>query len=205
MSKATLLYHMLLDDFCIEGAKGAIEFHLKDFRIVVDQNNVVGNIVEEWLAKWMLSKGITHIHNKKQASPDFWLTPEDTTTDWLEVKSFTGSPNFDIAAFRSFINLVINEPWKLYSKFLLIKYQSTDGIITIERIWLKSLWEICCTSKKWPLRVQYKNGVIVNIRPSVWYSEKPEYPSFTSLEDFIAALEETIYLYHDTRATIAET
>lgn len=48
---------MLLDDFCIEGAKGAIEFHLKDFRIVVDQNNVVGNIVEEWLAKWMLAKG----------------------------------------------------------------------------------------------------------------------------------------------------
>ncbi len=31
-----------------------------------------------------------------------------------------------------------------------------------------------------------------------------DYPSFECLEDFLAAMEETIYRYHDTRSTIAE-
>ena len=34
--------------------------------------------------------------------------------------------------------------------------------------------------------------------------DNSEYPSFECLEDFLAALEETIYRYHDTRSTIAE-
>lgn len=90
-------------------------FNLKDYGITVEQNNVVGNILEEWLGKWMTSNGITHRHNERQSSPDFWLNPDNLETDWLEVKPFTGSPNFDIAAFRSFINLVISKPWKLHS------------------------------------------------------------------------------------------
>lgn len=205
MNRAEYLYDKLLNDFGFEGASGSITFCLKDYQITVEQNNVVGNILEEWLDKWMTNKGIEHVHNKKQESPDFWLNPEEMNSDWLEVKSFTGSPNFDVAAFRSFINLIIEKPWKLHSKHLLIKYRMENGIITIENLWLKNLWEICCTSAKWPVRVQYKNKVIVNIRPSVWYSANPEFPSFESLEDFLAALDETIYKYHDTRNTIAET
>lgn len=172
--------------------------------ITVEQNNVVGNILEEWLDKWMTSKGIIHQYNQSQSSPDFWLNPDDLKADWLEVKSFTGSPNFDISSFRSFINVVIEKPWKLHSKFLLIKYKSEHGIITIEKFWMKNLWEICSTSEKWPVRVQYKNKVIVNIRPSTWYSKNTDFVSFDCLEDFLAALEETIYKYHDTRSTIAE-
>ena len=204
MNPADILYKALQEDFGFEGAQGAIKFKLKDYEITVEQNNVVGNILEEWLDKWMTSKGITHIHNEKQSSPDFWLNPDDLNSDWLEIKSFTGSPNFDVAAFRSFINLIIDKPWKLNSKHLLIKYKSEDGIVTIEKFWMKNLWEICSTSGVWPVKVQYKNKVIVNIRPSTWYSENPEFPSFESLEDFLAALEETIYRYHDTRSTIAE-
>lgn len=55
-------------------------------------------------------------------------------SNWLEVKSFTGSPNFDIAAFRSFINLVIEKPWKLQSKYLLVKYKMENGVVEIEQI-----------------------------------------------------------------------
>lgn len=51
---------------------------------------------------------------------------------------------------------------------------------------------------KWPLKVQYKNNVIVNIRPTPWYSGKSDYPPFECLEDFLSALEETVYRYHDT-------
>ena len=203
MEAAEKLYKALVEDFGFEGATGSVRFNLKDFDITVEQNNIVGNILEEWLDKWMISKGITHIHNEKQASPDFWLNPDDLTSDWLEIKSFTGSPNFDVAAFRSFINLVIEKPWKLHSKHLLIKYKMENGIVTVEQFWLKNLWEICSTSSAWPVKVQYKNKVIVNIRPSIWYSDRTDFRSFESLEDFLAALEETIYLYPDTRTTIA--
>ena len=204
MNTTDYLYKALQEDFGFEGATGSITFNLKDYEITVEQKNVVGNILEEWIDKWMTHKGIVHIHNERQSSPDFWLNPDDLNADWLEVKSFTGSPNFDVAAFRSFINLIIEKPWKLYSKHLLIKYKSENGIVTIENFWLKNLWEICSTSSVWPIKVQYKNKVIVNIRPSVWYSESADYKPFDCLEDFLAALEETIYRYHDTRTTIAE-
>lgn len=203
MDASEKLYKALVEDFGMEGAQGTVRFNLRDFGITVEQNNIIGNILEEWLDKWMANKGITHIHNERQASPDFWLNPNDLESDWLEVKSFTGSPNFDIAAFRSFINLVIEKPWKLHSKHLLIKYKMQDGVVEIEQIWLKNLWEICSTSSAWPVKVQYKNKVIVNIRPATWYSERADFKPFESLEDFLAAMEETIYQYPDTRVTIA--
>lgn len=131
------------------------------------------------------------------------LRKYDLESDWLEIKSFTGSPNFDIASFRSFINIVIEKPWKLHSKHLLIKYKMQDGVVEIERIWMKNLWEICSTSGSWPVKVQYKNKVIVNIRPATWYSERTDFKPFESLEDFLAAMEETIYQYPDTRVTVA--
>ncbi|MBP1616084.1 MAG: nlaIVR [Bacteroidetes bacterium] len=204
MDAAEKLYDTLKKDFGFEGATGSIQFRLKDFGITVEQNNIVGNILEEWLAKWMFDKGIPHIHNLKQESPDFWLNLDNLESDWLEVKSFTGSPNFDVAAFRSFINLVINKPYKLHSKYLLIKYKMDEGVITIENVWLKNLWEISCTSERYPIKVQYKNKVIVNLRPAIWYSNKTDYPTFDCLGDFLAALEETIFNYHDTRSTVAE-
>lgn len=200
---ATKLFDALRNEFGFVGADGSITFKLKDFQINVEQNNIVGNILEEWLDKWMTLRGIPHIHNDKQASPDFWLDPNNKETDWMEVKSFTGSPNFDIAAFRSFISLVIDKPYKLHSAHLLIKYKMADGVVTIEDCWMKNLWEICCPSEKWPIKVQCKSGVINNIRPAVWYSDKTEYKTFECLEDFLAAMEQTIYKYHDTNA-IAE-
>lgn len=198
MTSALSIYNQLRDDFRLKDAKGSITFKLRDFSINVRQNNVVGNILEEWLADWMTSRSIPHIHNHKQASPDFWLNPEDTESDWLEIKSFTGSPNFDLAAFRSFINLIISEPWKLQSNYLLIKYRMEDGIVTIDDFWLKKVWEISCSSSTWPIRVQCKRNVISNIRPATWYSEDPDFPVFKSLEHFLSALEQTVYKYHDT-------
>lgn len=203
MDAAERVYNALIDDFGIEGAKGDVRFRLRDFGITVEQNNIIGNILEEWLDKWMTSRNIAHIHNPGQTSPDFWLNPDDLESDWLEVKSFTGSPNFDIAAFRSFINLVIEKPWKLHSRHLLIKYKMEAGIVEIEQIWLKNLWEICSASSTWPVKVQYKNKVIVNIRPATWYSEHADFKPFECLEDFLSAMEETIYQYPDTRVTIA--
>ena len=199
LNKAESVYQKLINDFGFKHATGEISARLKNFSITVEQNNIVGNVIEEWLAKWMESNGIPHIHNLKQSSPDFWLNPDDLNNDWLEIKSFNGGPGFDVAAFRSFIQLIIDKPYKLQSSYLLIKYKMEGGIITIEDCWLKKIWEICSTSAKWALKVQDKKGVIFNIRPAVWYSDKVDFKPFECLEDFLAALEETIYRYHDTR------
>ncbi len=193
------IYEKLRDDFGFNEATGSVKFSLKSFKITVEQNNIIGNILEEWLAKWMDSKGIANIHNKKQSSPDFWLDPDNLESNWLEIKSFTGTPNFDIAAFRSFINLVLEKPYKLHSKYLLIKYKMESGIVTIKDFWLKDIWDICCPSERYPIKAQVKQGVIVNIRPATWYSPQSERPTFKSLEHFLSALEQTIYTYHETR------
>ena len=197
MTPAQSLYNKL-KEFQFENAQGSVRFNIKDFNIIVEQNDIIGNIVEEWLGKWMNDQGIPNLHNEKQESPDFWLNLDDLNSDWLEVKSFMGSPGFDIAAFRSFINLIIDKPYKLQSDYLLIKYTMNGGVITIDKIWLKKIWEICCTSQRFPIKVQYKNNAIVNIRPATWYSDRAEFKPFESLEDFLAALEQTIYKYHDT-------
>lgn len=195
------IYKSLKDDFNFISADGYIKFNLRDFDIIVEQNNVVGNILEEWLAKWFTQKGFDNIHNKGQNSPDFWLDRDNLNEGWLEVKSFTNNPNFDVGAFRSYINEIIEHPFKLHAKYLLIKYRmEEDGLVIIENCWLKNVWEICCTSSRWALKVQCKRGVITNIRPATWYSERTDYPTFECLEDFLAALEQTIYRYHDTNS-----
>ena len=129
-----------------------------------------------------------------------WLNKHNLKSSWLELKSFTDIPNFDIGAFRSYINEMIDHPWKLHAKYLLIKYKMEEngGLVVIEDFWLKNVWEIACTSAAWPLKVQCKRGVINNIRPATWYSERSDFRPFDCLEDFLAALEQTIYKYHDT-------
>ena len=129
-----------------------------------------------------------------------WLNKHNLKSSWLELKSFTEIPNFDIGAFRSYINEIIDHPGKLHAKYLLIKYKMEEngGLVVIEDFWLKNVWEIACTSTAWPLKVQCKHGVINNIRPATWYSERSDFRPFDCLEDFLAALEQTIYKYHDT-------
>lgn len=198
MKRAEILFKKLTHDFGFNEATGHIHFTLNDVSITVKQNHVIGNILEEWIEKWMTLNDIPHIHNKGQCSPDFWLNPSSKTEDWLEVKSFTGSPNFDIAAYNSFINLIIQKPYKLNFSYLLIKYKMENGCVQIENCWLKKIWEICSPSYKWPIKVQDKKGIIFNIRPATWYSDNTDYPNFRTLEDFLAALEEVIYTYPDT-------
>ena len=45
---------------------GAIKFELSDFEIIVKQNNVVGNILEEWLDKWMTGMEYSDDYNNTQ-------------------------------------------------------------------------------------------------------------------------------------------
>lgn len=199
------VYNKLLNEFDIMNATGYIAFSLKDISIRVKQNDVVGNILEEWLHKWLLNNGFDVIHNTSQNPPDFWLNREDRESDLLEVKSFYNSPSFDIASFMSYINELSVKPYRIFSDYLIFKYDmdSTTGDVSIKNMWLRKVWELCAPSERFPIKTQYRNGQIVNIRPATWYSPNPKYPTFTCKEHFLAALEETIYQYAETHARAA--
>lgn len=200
---AEQIYRALQDEFGIVGATGALTFRINDFSIQVKQNNVIGNLIEEWLAEWLDSKGFDNIYNHRQESPDFWLNPDDLESAWLEVKCFTGGANFDINNFMSYINEIKVKPYKLHSKYLIFKYSMNDSVVTIENCWLKNVWEISCPSQRYPVKCQVKKNLIYNLRPATWWGSG-DYPVFTCLEHFLAALEQTIYSYRETNS-MAET
>jgi type II restriction enzyme len=64
---------------------------------------------------------------------------------------------------------------------------------------LKKIWEITGPSKAWPVKCQVKQDIIYNIRPIIWYSLKPKFPSFSSRREFVLALNETLIQYNKTR------
>lgn len=178
--------------------EGQIKFFLGDVDIIVKQKDVVGNIIQEWLQGWMDKRGIKYVLNDNtQMPPDFFLNPDDKTSDLLEVKAFnrSASPGFDIADFRMYEEEIIEKPYMLNVDYLIFGYDMSDnGIVTIKDLWLKKVWEITRRMDGWSINLQVKQGVVHKIRPGVWYSDRPgNIPMFKSMEDFIAAIEEAVY------------
>lgn len=188
---------LLYEDKLLE-IEGQIKFFLGDVDIIVKQKDVVGNIIQEWLQGWMDKRGIKYaLNDNTQMPPDFFLNPDDKTSDLLEVKAFnrSASPGFDIADFRMYEEEIIEKPYMLNVDYLIFGYDmSDDGIVTIKDLWLKKVWEITRRMDGWSINLQVKQGVVHKIRPGVWYSDRPgNIPMFKSMEDFIAAIEEAVY------------
>ena len=133
---AQQIYNKLLNEFNVLNATGSISFSLNDVSIRVKENDVVGNILEEWLHKWLQENGFNVEHNTTQNPPDFWLNPNDRESDLLEVKSFYSSPSFDIAAFMSYVNEIKERPYRLFSDYLIIQYDmnSETGDVSIVKV-----------------------------------------------------------------------
>lgn len=179
---------------------GKISFTLAQVEITVKQNNVVGNIIEEWLDSWLTQHDFDHIYNHGQCSPDFWFDLDDMNKGWVEIKSFTGGANFDIANYMSFIQEIVDKPWKLDSKYLCIKYTMNEetGIVTIDNVWLKNVWEISSPSGSWAVKMQDKKGVIYNLRPSGLGVGRSKFNTFSTLEHFLSALDFVVKTYPPT-------
>lgn len=195
---ALKVFEKLLDEDKILEIEGQIKFFLGDVDIIVKQKDVVGNIIQEWLQGWMDKRGINYAVNENtQMPPDFFLNPDNKTEDLLEVKAFnrSASPGFDIADFRMYEEEIIDKPYMLNVDYLIFGYDMSDeGVVTIKDIWLKKVWEITRRMDGWPVNLQVKQGVVHKIRPGVWYSDRPgNIPMFKSLEDFVSAIEETVY------------
>lgn len=195
---AKQIYKMLLEEDRILEIEGQIRFYLGDVSIIVKQKDVVGNIIQEWLQGWLDKREIEYsLNDNTQMPPDFFLNPENTTQNLLEVKAFNraASPGFDIADFRMYEEEIIEKPYMLNVDYLIFGYDmSESGIVTIKDLWLKKVWEITRRMENWPLNLQIKQNVVHKIRPGVWYSNRPgNIPMFECIEDFISAVEETVF------------
>ena len=198
------VYDRLVGEDKILEIRGQIRFFLGEVSIVVHQRDVVGNIIQEWLRGWLDYHGVEYVLNdNSQMPPDFYLNSGNCTTDLLEVKAFNRSatPAFDIADFNSYQREICERPYMLHAKYLIFGYEMThDGYVVIKDLWLKDVWSICRCMDKWALNLQIKDRVVHKIRPAVWYGAgNVQFPPFESLEDFISAIEQTVYQNPKTR------
>lgn len=198
------VYDRLVNEDRILDISGQIRFFLGDVNIIVKQKDVVGNIIQEWLQGWLDARGVEYAPSENtQMPPDFFLNPDDMTKGLLEVKAFNrnASPGFDIADFRMYQREIIAKPYMLDVDYLIFGYSmSDDGQVVIQDLWLKKVWEITRRMDAWPINLQVKNNVVHKIRPGVWYSERPsKYKMFENKEDFISAIEQTVWQNPDTR------
>lgn len=192
------IYNKLVNEDKILELQGQIKFFLGDVSIIVRQKDVVGNIIQEWLQGWMEKRGIEYAPSENtQMPPDFFLNPDDKTKNLLEVKAFnrSASPGFDIADFRMYEEEIIDKPYMLDVDYLIFAYDMSEaGVVTIKDLWIKKVWEITRRMEKWPINLQVKQNVVHKIRPGVWFStKKGNFPMFRCLEDFVSAIEETVY------------
>lgn len=200
------VYEKLIHEDKICELEGQIRFYLGDVNIIVKQRDVVGNIMQEWLQGWLVKNGIEFAPSENsQMPPDFFLNPDDQTRNLLEVKAFNrnASPGFDIADFRMYQSEIIKKPYMLDVDYLIFGYEMSDeGIVTIKDIWLKKVWEITRRMEDWPINLQIKEGHVHKIRPGVWYNgdlSRTDFAIFECLEDFISAMDQTVYQNEETR------
>jgi len=195
---------LVVEDKILE-LQGQIRFFLGDIEIIVKQKDVVGNIMQEWVQGWLDKKGIAYaLSDNSQMPPDFYLDPDNRTVGLLEVKAFnrSASPGFDIADFRMYVDEIVKKPYMLDVDYLIFGYDmSDDGVVTIQDVWLKKVWEITRRMEDWSINLQVKDNVVHKIRPAVWYSttSRVKFNVFTSLEDFISAIDEAVHQNTDTR------
>ena len=206
---AEQIYDKLINEDRILEIDGRITFDFGDVNIIVKQKDVVGNIIQEWVQGWLDKNDIEYAPSENtQMPPDFFLNPDDLTKDLLEVKAFnrSASPGFDIADFRAYQREIIAQPYMLHADYLIFGYDMDDnGIVTIKDVWLKKVWEITRRMENWPLNLQVKNDVVHKIRPGVWYSVRPrDFTMFRNIEDFLSAVEQTVWQNPDTRVYSAD-
>jgi hypothetical protein len=177
----------------IIGATGETYFELNNIKTIIRDSSIVGNVIQEWLKTFMDYNGISfRIKENSQEFPDFLLNSERDDIDLLEVKCFQKSPNFDVANFLAYARSLRKDAYRINSDYLIFEYINLHGGIVIKNIWLKKVWEICGGSDRSELKIQWKQGNPVNIRPTTWYSNKTSYPPFKTRLDFIKALAKVV-------------
>lgn len=200
---AQTLYQALINGWIIN-AEGVIKFSMLGVDQTIKEKSAFGDLIQEWLWWWMSENGIEYrTKENTQEFPDFLLDKTSNEKGLLEIKSFdyTASPNFDVANFEAYVRSLTTKSYRIDADYLIFWYTLINGVVTIKNIWLKKIWEICCPSEKFPLRVQCKQDMIYNIRPANWYSESANYTPFQNKKQFLDAIQGTLNQYHKTSTT----
>ena len=198
---AIYLYKQL-QNIDLKNSIGRIEFSFGEITFNIDDTckDICGAVIQQWVGKFMDKHEMKWSTPKNtQEFPDYFL--EDKTKTYLEVKSFDYNKGaaFDIANFESYTETLKEQPDKINTDYLIFGYTlNKEGELRIRKIWLKKIWEICCSSACYALKVQQKKKMIYNIRPSSWYSSKSKFKSFSSKKEFIIAFYKTLKKYPKT-------
>ena len=186
-----------LQSLNLEETNGQIEFSLSGTTVKIKTTDIVGNSIQSWLGQYMEDSNIYFDDRGTQEFPDFILDENNPKTGLLEVKAFNydATPAFDIANFDSYCDSIKDKPYRLDADYLIFGYlMSSDGDISIKKIWLKKIWQIAGTSNNYPLKTQIKRAVIYNIRPEGNF-KFDKTSAFSSKDDFLKALYKTIDAY----------
>lgn len=187
----------LLKSKGLVGAEGTIRLELLDTKVNVNDKSATGNLIQEWLGQWMSLNGVYNRGNDNtQAFPDYYLSEEDVT-NLLEVKTFdyVNSPNFDVAQFDAYVRSLRTKAYRLDADYLILGYSLSNGVIKINDVWLKKIWEITCDSGAYALRTQVKQGKIHNIRPYNFKTMSNGRQPFMGRVEFIKAIRDTLAKY----------
>lgn len=202
---AQQIYDMLMgEDWA--SSEGKITIELLGNAVVLNDKSIIGNALQDWLAAYLDRNGIYYrVQDNTQEFPDFFLN-EDNKSGLLELKTFDYSQgaNFDIANFEAYCESIKTKQYRLDADYLIIAYTLDNGVLRVQKIWLKKIWEIGSSSNRFPVKCQVKRDMIYNIRPAVCSSWNAERRSFNSREDFVRALYETQKQYHKTKETADE-
>lgn len=185
----------------IESYIGSITLNLMDISVKLKDKSAVGYVFQEWLASWLSKNKISFdVNENSQEFPDFYLNPADHQKNLLEVKTFDleASANFDVANFEAYCRSLTTKTYRLDADYLIFGYTFIDSALVIKKIWLKKIWEITSPSKAYPIKTQNKQGMIYNIRPCAWHSDKSTYKAFASKEEFVQSLYKTLKIYKKT-------
>lgn len=196
--KAVSLYQLLKNNGIV-GAEGTIKLELLGTEVNVNDKSATGNLIQEWLGEWMTLNGIYHRENSNtQLFPDFYLS-ESNQMDLLEIKAFdyVKSPNFDVAQFDAYVRDLRTKAYKLDADYIILGYSLSHGIIKINDIWLKKIWEITCPSTEYAIRTNVKQQKIHNIRPYNFKSMSKGAQPFNTRMAFVTAIKDTLAKYKD--------
>ena len=180
----------------LDELKGFIQFQMGGITVDIADKDCVGNILEEWINSWIISKGFNiHRTDRGQEFPDYYTNDNHM----IEIKTYNSksSPNFDLANFESYYNSIRNIPERVDSDYIIISYLMDENGLSIIDVYLKKIWEITCPSERWPVKTQTKRGMIYALRPGNWTAKNPRYKIFNDKETFIESVNKTYNMYKE--------
>ena len=195
------VYALLVQNKITESL-GQINFNFLNVSVNIKEKSAIGDLFQEWFARWMESKGIKfRTSTNTQEFPDFLLDPQSNKQNLLEIKTFdfNRSANFDVANFEAYCHSIRTKAYRLDADYLIFAYTLDEGNFSIKKLWRKKIWEITGNSDKYPVKCQTKKDVIYNIRPVTWYSIRATFKPFNNRQEFVEALHQTLMQYPKTQ------